>query len=203
MYYRLLLIFCLSFSSAAVQAKTILILGDSISAAYGIPVEKGWVSLLEQRLVRHGYDYKVYNASITGETTMGAKMRLQDLLTKHQPELVVIELGGNDGLRGFSLKEIEDNFVEMVEMIKQSGRKTLLVPMKMPPNYGAAYNKKFSSIYMQVSETMDVAISKFIFQGFAEDPEMMQADGIHPVESVQSVMLDNIWPSLKSVLIKK
>ncbi len=201
MYYRLLFLMIILFP-AVVQAKNILILGDSISAAYGIPVEKGWVSLLEQRLVRQDYDYKVVNASITGETTLGGKMRLSELLDKYQPQLVVIELGGNDGLRGFSLKEIESNFVEIVEMVKQSGSKTLLVPMKMPPNYGAAYNKRFSSIYEDVSKAMDVAISTFIFQDIAEDPDLMQADGIHPVESAQPIMLDNVWPSLQNLLIK-
>ena len=201
-YRYLIFIFCLFSFPISGQAKSILILGDSISAAYGIPVEKGWVSLLEQRLIRQDYDYKVVNASITGETTLGAKMRLSALLQKYQPELVVIELGGNDGLRGFTFKEIEENFIKMIRMLKQAGSEVLLIPMQLPPNYGTAYNKGFTSIYGRVSESTGVPISKFIFQGFAEDLELMQADGIHPVESAQLMMLDNIWPSLCDLLNK-
>ncbi len=203
MYYRFLLFIILlcSFSVTA-QAKTLLILGDSISAAYGIPVEQGWVSLLEQRLLKQGYAYDVVNASISGETTLGAKMRLNDLLEKYQPELVVIELGGNDGLRGFTLNEIENNFIEMISMIKQAGCTTLLVPMQLPPNYGATYNRRFASIYERVSEIMAVAKSKFILQNIAEHSELMQADGIHPVQVAQSMMLDNIWQDLRSLLTK-
>jgi acyl-CoA thioesterase I len=206
MYYRfILLIILLSFFSVSVQAKTktLLILGDSISAAYGIPVERGWVSLLEQRLFEQGYAYKVVNASISGETTLGAKMRLNTLLEKHQPELVVIELGGNDGLRGFTLKEIENNFIEMISMIKQAGCAALIIPMQLPPNYGAIYNQRFASVYERVSETMAVAKSKFILQNIAEHSELMQADGIHPVQIAQSMMLDNIWQDLQNLLVKE
>ncbi len=202
MIYRLIIISLLFSFSVCVQAKTILILGDSISAAYGIPVEKGWVNLLDQRLKRHGYDYDVVNASITGETTLGAKFRLNDLLEQYQPELVVIELGGNDGLQGFTLEEIENNFIELVRMTKQMDSDTLLVPMQMPPNYGSTYRNGFNSIYERVSEKMDVTRSTFLFHGFADDPELMQADFIHPVEEAQSIMLDNIWPSLETLIIK-
>jgi acyl-CoA thioesterase I len=201
-YRSLLLIVCVLFFPVTLQAKTLLILGDSISAAYGIPVEKGWVSLLEQRLIEQNYDYKVVNASIVGETTLGAKKRLASLLEQHQPEFVVIELGGNDGLRGFSIKEIETNFVEMVGLIKKVGSDALLVPMKMPPNYGTTYNERFISIYENVSETMGVAKSRFIFQNIAEHPELMQADGIHPVQSAQVIMLDNVWPDLYKLINK-
>lgn len=201
MVYRILfLIICLWPLSATAQSRTILIIGDSISAAYGIPVEKGWVSLLEQRLVRQDYDYKVFNASISGETTMGAKMRLQNLLDTHQPQLVVIELGGNDGLRGFTLKQIETNFIEMVTMVKQQDSDVLLVPMRIPPNYGAAYSNGFESIYKDVSKMTDVKVTKFILHGIAENLDLMQADGIHPVASAQAKMLDNVWPSLKELL---
>ena len=203
MYYRfVLLIILLSSFSVSTQAKTLLILGDSISAAYGIPVEQGWVSLLQQRLLKQGYAYNVVNASISGETTLGAKTRLNTLLEKHQPELVVIELGGNDGLRGFTLKEIENNFVEMISMIKQAGCAALIVPMQLPPNYGAIYNQRFASIYERISETMAVAKSKFILQNIAEHSELMQADGIHPVQTAQPMMLDNIWQDLQNLLTK-
>lgn len=199
--FLLFIIFLCSFPVIS-QAKTLLILGDSISAAYGIPIEKGWVSLLEQRLLEQDFDHKVINASIVGETTLGAKMRLHALLKKHQPDFVVIELGGNDGLRGFTIKEIENNFSEMVHMIKKAGFDTLLIPMKLPPNYGETYNQRFASIYEHVSEVEDVALSTFIFENIASDPELMQPDGMHPVEAAQSIMLDNIWPSVHKLINK-
>ncbi len=203
MNYRLsIIIVCLFLLPVAVQAKTLLIVGDSISAAYGIPIEKGWVSLLKQRLVQKNYDYKVVNASIVGETTLGAKTRLVDLLEKHQPEIVVIELGGNDGLRGFTFEEIENNFIDMIAMIKQANSNTLLVPMQMPPNYGKKYREGFAAIYEQIAKQMDISISDFIFRDVAIHPELMQADGIHPVESAQIIMLDNIWPSLNKLINK-
>lgn len=203
MNYRLsILIVCLFVLPVTVQAKTLLVVGDSISAAYGIPVEKGWVSLLEQRLVQKNYDYNVVNASVVGETTLGAQMRLADLLEKHQPDIVVIELAGNDGLRGLSLKEIENNFIEMIRMIKEANSDTLLVPMQMPPNYGVKYQEGFSSIYKNVSEKMKVSVSKFIFQDIADVPGLMQADGMHPVQSAHPIMLDNIWPALLRLINK-
>ncbi|MBL1142557.1 MAG: arylesterase [Proteobacteria bacterium] len=203
MNYRILfLIVCLSVLPVIGQAKTLLVLGDSISAAYGVPVEKGWVSLLQQRLVQNKYNYKVVNASVVGETTLGAQMRLADLLTKHKPNIVVIELGGNDGLRGISLKEIESNFIKMVSMITEVNSDALLVPMQMPPNYGMKYREGFFSIYQKVSEIMKVPVSKFIFQNIADVPGLMQADGIHPVESAHPIMLENIWPSLSKLINK-
>ena len=201
-YRSLLLIMLLCSFPVCAQAKTLLVLGDSISAAYGIPIEQGWVSLLKQRLTKQGYAYKVVNASITGDTTLGAKMRLNTLLEKYQPELVIIELGGNDGLRGLTLKEIENNFVEIVRMIKQAGSGVLLIPMQLPPNYGATYNQRFALIYEQVAKTMSVVTSKFILHNIAEHAELMQADGIHPVQAAQSMMLDNVWQDLKSILKK-
>jgi acyl-CoA thioesterase-1 len=202
-YRSLLLIVCILSFPVSGQAKTLLIVGDSISAAYGIPVEKGWVALLEQRLVRQNHDYKVVNASIVGETTLGAKVRLPALLEKHQPEIVIVELGGNDGLRGFTLKEIENNFIEIVRMINEVNSDALLVPMQMPPNYGAKYREGFDSIYDHVSEIMNVPVSEFIFQNIADVPELMQADGIHPVQAGQLIMLDNVWPSLQKLINKE
>lgn len=184
------------------QVKTLLVLGDSLSASYGIPVEQGWVSLLEQRLLGQGYSYKVVNASISGETTLGGKNRLNALLEMHQPDLVIIELGVNDGLRGLSLKEIENNLVEIVRLIKQSASDVLLVPMILPPNYGAAYNKRFASIYDRVSSMMNVSKSQFILQDVFEHPELIQADRLHPVEAAQGIMLDNVWFGLKMLINK-
>ena len=203
MYYRILL-FVIYFSvfPVSVQAKTILILGDSLSAAYGMPVEEGWVSLLEQRIIKQNMSYKVVNASISGETTLGVKTRLDTLLKDNQPELVIIELGGNDGLRGFALTEIEQNLFDIVKIIKHSGSGVLLVPMQLPPNYGAAYNQRFMAIFIAVSNAMEVSLSEFILNNIAQQPELMQRDGIHPVQAAQSIMLDNIWPSLHALIVE-
>lgn len=203
MFYRILsLVFICIAIPVNAHAKTLLVLGDSLSAAYGIPVEEGWVSLLEQRIIGQNLDYKVVNASISGETTLGAKTRLNKLLEDYQPELVIVELGGNDGLRGFSLAEIEQNLLAIVSDIKNSGSEVLLVPMQLPPNYGAAYNLRFRSIYDSVSDTVKVSLSDFILKDIAQHPELMQTDGIHPVQAAQSTMLDNIWPSLQTLIIK-
>ncbi len=203
MYYRILIfvIYLLSFPVDA-QEKTILILGDSLSAAYGIPVEDGWVSLLEQRLVRQNLAHKVVNASISGETTLGVKTRLEKLLREYSPEIVIIELGANDGLRGFALSEIEENLSDIVNDIKQTDAAVLLVPMQLPPNYGAAYNQRFMSIYESVSEKQEISLSPFILKDIAQHAELMQADGLHPVKEAQAMMLDNLWPSLEPLTIK-
>lgn len=188
--------------SMTAQAKTLLILGDSLSAAYGIPVEEGWVSLLEQRLDRQELNHEVVNASISGETTLGVKTRLNKLLKDHQPELVLIELGANDGLRGFPLSEIEKNLTDIVKKIKEANVAVLLVPMQLPPNYGAAYNQRFMSIYESVAENCTVNLATFILKDIAQHPELMQVDGLHPVKEAQALMLDNIWPSLEPLIIK-
>ena len=203
MYYRILIfvIYLFSFPVHA-QEKTILILGDSLSASYGIPVEDGWVSLLEQRLVRQNMKYKVVNASISGETTLGVKTRLDKLLNEYSSEIVVIELGGNDGLRGFPLSEIEQNLSDIVNTIKKNGVTVLLVPMQLPPNYGAAYNQRFMSIYKSVSEKQNINMSTFILNDIAQHSELMQADGLHPTKEAQAMMLDNLWPSLELLIIK-
>ena len=203
MYYRtLIFVFCLFSFPVHAQEKTILILGDSLSAAYGIPVEDGWVSLLEQRLVRQNLEHKVVNASISGETTLGVKTRLEKLLKEYSPKLIIIELGANDGLRGFPLSEIEQNLSDIVNDIKHTNAAVLLVPMQLPPNYGAAYNKRFMSIYESVSEKQEVSLSTFILKDIAQHPNLMQADGLHPVKEAQAMMLDNLWPSLETLIIK-
>ncbi len=181
-------------------SKTLLVLGDSLSAAYGIPVTAGWVSLLERRIIEQKLDYRVVNASISGETTLGARSRLDELLARHQPQLVLLELGGNDGLRGVALTEIAQNLVAMITTIKQHGSPVLLVPMQLPPNYGATYNERFKAIYKSIAHDMNVRLSMFILQGIADKPSLMQEDGIHPVQAAQAKMLDNIWLSLQPLL---
>jgi acyl-CoA thioesterase-1 len=203
MIYRLLLIFFFILTPVISQAKTILILGDSISAAYAIPVEKGWVSLLEQRLLGQEIEHKVVNASIVGETTFGGVTRLLSLLDKYQPDIVVIELGGNDGLMGADLKDIENNLSNMVSMAKQADSDVLLVPMQMPPNYGKKYTDAFAAIYDRVAEKMKVSLATFIYKDIVEVPGLMMDDGIHPVEAAHPIMLDNIWPSLLELINKK
>ncbi len=201
MYYQIifLVIYSIIFT-INVQAKTMLVLGDSLSAAYGIPIQEGWVSLLEQRLLQHELDYKVVNASISGETTSGAKARLGKLLQAYRPALVIIELGANDGLRGFALDEIEQNLSSIVAMIKKSNADVLLVPMQLPPNYGATYNQRFMSIYESVAASMAVSLSVFILKDIAQHANLMQADGLHPLPAAQVMMLDNIWPSLEALI---
>lgn len=187
-------------ASMSAEARTLLVLGDSLSAAYGIPLERGWVALLEERIVRQGLGYKVVNASISGETTIGARTRLEKLLTETRAELVIVELGGNDGLRGFALPEIEQNLSGIIRMIQAAGGRALLTPMQLPPNYGAAYNQRFRAIYHNIAARLNVRLSEFILHDIAEHPELMQADGIHPTAAAQARMLENIWPGLLSLM---
>ena len=201
MIYRAF-IFLLWFMVApvAAEARTLLVLGDSLSAAYGIPLEQGWVALLEERIHRQGLGYKVVNASISGETTRGARTRLAKLLADTGADLIIVELGGNDGLRGFPLPEIEQNLGGIIRLIQDAGGRALLTPMQLPPNYGAAYNERFRAIYHQVAARLDVRLSAFILRDIAEHPELMQADGIHPTAAAQARMLDNIWPDLLALM---
>lgn len=200
MVYRVLLFLICSLIPISGFSKTLLVLGDSLSAAYGIPVTAGWVSLLERRIIEQKLDYRVVNASISGETTLGARSRLDELLARHQPQLVLLELGGNDGLRGVALTEIAQNLVAMITTIKQHDSPVLLVPMQLPPNYGATYNERFKAIYKSIAHDMNVRLSMFILQGIADKPSLMQEDGIHPVQAAQAKMLDNIWLSLQPLL---
>ncbi len=202
MFYRTLLILCLTVFVYPLQAaeRTLLILGDSLSAAYGIPVRAGWVSLLEQRLQDQGYAFNVINASISGETTVGALTRLDIILDTHQPDLAIVELGGNDGLRGFSFREIEQNLSTIVQRLQAGNSDVLLVPMQLPPNYGQVYNQKFQGVYQRVANQHGITLSRFILDDIALDNKLMQPDGIHPVAKAQPMMLDNIWPSLETLI---
>lgn len=202
MFYRVLFIICLTVFVLPLHARdrTLLILGDSLSAAYGIPVQEGWVSLLDQRLQQQGYAFNVINASISGETTVGALTRLENIINTHQPSLTVVELGGNDGLRGFQFTEIEQNLSVIISQLQQNNSEILLVPMQLPPNYGQAYNQKFQQVYQRLAEQFDISLSRFILDDIALDNELMQADGIHPVAMAQPVMLENIWPALESLI---
>ncbi len=178
----------------------IVVLGDSISAAYGVPTELGWVSLLSDRLNFENKNYSVVNASISGETTDGGVKRLPDILNRHQPSIILIELGGNDGLRGFPLSVIRANIEAIVEQSKAMNAKPILLAMKIPPNYGSRYTTGFQDLYQSIAEKHNVILVPFFLQNIAVNPKMMQKDGIHPTALAQPSLLDAVWPLLKPLL---
>lgn len=187
--------------AAAVDTRpSILVLGDSLSAGYGIPIDQSWVTLLEERLEASGYRYRVLNASISGDTSRGALARLDDILKREHPAVAIIELGGNDGLRGIQPDELRRNLAAIIERLQDTGARVVLVPMKMPPNYGPAFTEKFEDVYTGLANEYDVVLSRFLLEDIADDPELMQDDGIHPTAEAQSQILNNIWPVLKPIL---
>jgi acyl-CoA thioesterase-1 len=183
-------------------APVLLVVGDSISAAYGLPAGAGWVDLLAARLAAQRYPHRVVNASITGDTTAGGRARLPALLARHKPSIVVIELGGNDGLRGGELAATRDNLAAMVAAVKRAGAQALLVGMKVPPNYGPAYVREFDALFAGVAKAHKVPLVPFFFEGFGEKNEMFQPDRIHPAAAAQPLLLDNVWPALRPLLGK-
>ncbi len=179
---------------------TILVLGDSLSAAYGLRTDEGWVALLERRLVQAGLDYRVVNASISGDTTGGGLTRLPQALERHRPSLVVIELGANDGLRGLPFREIEANLTALIGLARAAGAQVLLVGVRLPPNYGAAYTEGFQASLRKVAEAEAVPLAPDLLAGVAEDRQLMQADGLHPKAEAQSMLLANVWPEIEPLL---
>jgi len=175
----------------------ILVLGDSLSAAYGIQTEEGWVALLESKLPD---DYHIVNASISGETTDGGLRALPGLLESHAPDIVIIELGANDGLRGFPLPTIERNLNQMVELAKMKDRKVLLLGMHIPPNYGSRYAQGFHAIFSTVAERYDTALVPFLLEGVATRPELMQEDQLHPKAEAQETIMLRVWETLRPLL---
>ena len=194
--------YLLSTSSGALesQAPTILVLGNSLSAAYGLDPEVGWVNLLDQRLREHGYHYKIINASITGDTTRGGKARLPRALSQHHPTIVIIELGGNDGLRGINPERMYDNLSHMTRLSQQHGATVLLLGIRIPENYGQAYTQRFEAVFPRLSEATGAPLVPFLLEGIADQPELMQADGIHPSATAQPIILDNVWPKLEPLV---
>lgn len=188
-------VLCLGTGQA--QARDILVLGDSISAAYGMELEQGWVALLQENL---GEEYEVINASISGETTSGGRGRLPNLLTEFEPDLVIIELGGNDGLRGMPTQSIEANLDAMVSMSLETGAEVLLLGMRIPPNYGDRYTELFFSTFHKVAERYSVPLVPFFLEGVATKKELMQNDGIHPNQTGQPLLLKNLLPTLENFL---
>ncbi|MCG5512921.1 arylesterase [Ectothiorhodospira shaposhnikovii] len=199
---RLLFFLCLLClpAAAAAERPALLIMGDSLSAAWGIPVEQGWVALLERRLEESGQAWTVVNASISGETSRGGLTRLPRALERHQPELVIISLGGNDGLRGIALGEIRENLSRMIRLSRDSGAEVLLVGMQVPPNLGRHFTERFHRIYHELAEEYQVPLVPFLLEGVALEPDLMQADGIHPTAEAQPIMLDTVWTVLEAVL---
>lgn len=187
-----------SFTQA--QAATVLVVGDSISAAFGLETQEGWVALLEERLLEHNPEFKVVNASISGETTGGGLARFPQLLSQHQPDYVIIELGGNDGLRGLSLTQMSSNLTGMVQQAKQQGAVVLLLGMRLPDNYGQRYTEAFYNVYQQIAERENVAIVDFFLAGVGGEEGMMQADGVHPTQMAQPRLLENAWQRLAPLL---
>ena len=189
-----------SAQGATTQQPTILVFGDSLSASYGILQEQGWVSLLQERLKQRELPHQVVNASVSGETTDGGLRRLTSVLERHNPSLVILELGGNDGLRGFPLKVIERNLNQMIEAIQAAEAQVLLVGMRIPPNYGTRYTEGFHGLYQRLAQDKAIALVPFMLEQVAVKPELMQDDRIHPRAEAQPLILDNIWPHLKPLL---
>ncbi|MCH2099009.1 MAG: arylesterase [Pseudomonadales bacterium] len=196
----MLCIGCLLAASPAHAKRTLLVLGDSISAAYGIETEQGWVHLLARRLAALETDVIVVNASVSGETTGGGVVRLPGSLERHAPDVVVIELGGNDGLRGYPIARIRDNLTRMVSMGREAGADVLLVGMFVPPNYGERYMNGFHQNFHTVAAEAGIPLIPFLLEGVATVPGLMQDDGIHPTAEAQERLLDNVWPTLAPML---
>ena len=202
MLRTILLILALSANAAiaADTAPTILVFGDSLSAGYGLPQGAGWVNLLQQRLQQEKLDYKVVNASISGEITLGGKNRIAAALEQHRPAIVIVELGANDGLRGGSVATLRANLTAIVTACRQHGTQVLLVGMELPPNYGIDYVRKFRAAFASVAKAQRIPLVPFLLAGFADDPTQFQADGLHPIAGAQPRILDNVWKLLRPLL---
>ncbi|MEP6739021.1 MAG: arylesterase [Caldimonas sp.] len=192
-----------SLSAAATAAQKILVVGDSLSAEYGLARGSGWVALLEQRLAKERPGMAVVNASISGDTTSGGLARLPSLLREHKPGLVILELGGNDALRGLPLEMTRANLAELARLAKAAGAKVMILGMQLPPNYGRAYGERFASLFADVARTQGAALVPFMLKGVADGPQadtMFQADRIHPLAAAHPIILANVWPILEPLL---
>ena len=192
-----------SHALAQAPAPVLLVVGDSISAGYGLAKGEGWVDLLAARLKQHGYRERIVNASISGDTTAGGLARLPALLREHKPSIVLIELGGNDALRGGNLQSTRANLDAMVVAVENARAKPLIVGMKVPPNYGAAYARTFDALFVDVAKARRTPIVPYVFEGFGEDLALFQGDRIHPTAAAQARILDNVWPVLVPLLARR
>jgi acyl-CoA thioesterase I len=200
---RLFFLFVLMVATVSAKAETpvILVFGDSISAGYGLEhVEQGWVELLRTRLKNLGYVYQVINASVSGETTAGGLARLPRALGLHHPKILIIELGGNDGLRGLPLEQMRANLAQMADLSAAGSAKILLLGMRMPPNYGPEFTAQFHAVFTDLARDKKIALVGFLLDGTALDPKLIQADDIHPNAAAQPILLNNVWPALLALL---
>lgn len=197
---RFIITFLFVLLGGTAQAATILIWGDSLSAGYGLRPGEAWPDLLQTRLADQGFPHRVVNGSVSGETSAGGRSRLTAALARHEPEIVILELGANDGLRGLRPALLADNLEAMVADARAAGARVLLVGMQMPPNYGPAYTRGFAQTFAAVAEGQKVALVPFLLEGFADEPEHFQADGIHPNAGAQVRMLDTVWAGLQPLL---
>ena len=197
---------CLGFAAYAQAASpgrpALLVVGDSLSAGYGLETGKGWVDLLRQRLDADRPRWNVINASVSGDTTAGGLARLPALLARDKPAVVIIELGGNDALRGLSLQQTKNNLTKMVTLCKKAGAAVLLIGMQIPPNYGAAYTERFAALFPAVALSTHAALVPFLLSGVVSHPDWFQSDNIHPTAQAQPTMLDTVWPHLKPLLAR-
>jgi acyl-CoA thioesterase-1 len=199
-FLRGLIMVVLLYIAPAQAAQNILIVGDSLSASYGLAQERGWVNLLQQRLSNEKRPYQVINASISGETTSGGLYRIDALLASHRPAIVILELGANDGLRGLAIEATRNNLESMIQRAKKSGAKVLLIGMRLPPNYGPAYTEQFHALFEKLAIKHRVQHVPFLLSAIAGKREYFQADGLHPTAEAQVLLLDTVWPVLQPML---
>ena len=203
MFFCTLLAFNLTVFAADKKPASILVLGDSLSGAYGINTQEGWVALLQQKISKHGFEYKVINASVSGDTTRTGLSRIDSALQQHKPAIVIVALGGNDGLRGLAFSEIESSLANIIQRCQQYNTSVLLAGVRLPPNYGPAYNEKFAALYRGLSERYGVTLVPRMLDQVAENPELMQQDGIHPKAEAQAQIMQNVWVGLEQMLEKQ
>jgi acyl-CoA thioesterase-1 len=198
-----LIVLIIASASAQAEAPVILVFGDSISAGYGLQhVDQGWVELLKTRLKTQGYGYQVVNASVSGETTAGGLARLPRALELHHPSIVIIELGGNDGLRALPIAQFRDNLTQLVALASASGAKALLLGMRMPPNYGPQYTEQFAKVFSDLARDKKIPAVPFLLTDIALNQNLLQGDEIHPNAEGQPILLNNVWPALQPLLKK-
>ena len=191
--------FCTAGVNAA-ETPTVLVFGDSLSAGFGIDVDQSWTALLQERLASQGYEHRVVNASISGETTEGGAARIDQALDNFEPELIILELGGNDGLRGFPPSRMKGNLDKIIRSSKDSGAAVVLLGIRIPTNYGTRYTNSFDSVFREVAAEFDIPWIEFFMDGVALNEDLMQADGIHPNAAAQPILLDNAWPMISEAL---
>jgi len=189
--------------ASAAPDPVILVLGDSLSSGHGISERQGWVNLLRERLDENGYPHEVVNASVSGDTTRDALSRLDATVERHRPDVAIVELGGNDGLRAFSIDTIRGNLSRILATLREDGAKIVLAGIRMPPNYGPVYTRAFQDLYAALAEEFDAALVPFFMAGVADNPALMQDDEVHPNAAAQPRLLDNVWPVLEPLLDRR